>query len=263
LLAWRRGAVRGTTLELPWFWTLAALIEVGAAEIAGAIADPAPAWLPEVRSMSAALTLCPAIALLGAKRPQQGIWQLLVVGFLAMAWTPAVLELALRPGQGVVLPAYISWPLAAVVLFLVANHAFTRYWPSALLAGAGYAAIFAPQWPVGARDLGAFGPLVGLLCFDAALLLVVLDLPPRDEPDDAGHQMWLDFRDAYGAVWALRIAERVNEAAAQNGWRVRLEWGGLQSTEAGDADVSADTLAATRLLRSLLRRFVDPEQLRA
>jgi hypothetical protein len=205
--------------------------------------------------MAASICLAPGVALLGAKRPQEGMWQLAVVSLVAICWTPAVLQLVLRPGQAVELPFPMGWLLAAAVLFLVANHMLTRFWPQAILAGAGLALLFARQWPLGPQDGGAWGVLAGVGCLDMAILLLVLNLPPGDEVASELDRRWLDFRDAYGAVWALRIAERVNEAAVSSGWSLRLEWGGFQAAEGAEVSPE-DELLAARLLRSLLRRFV-------
>ena len=82
--------------------------------------------------------------------------------------------------------------------------------------------------------------------------------------------MWLDFRDAYGLVWALRVQERFNATAAKNGWPIRLTWRRMVSADAArlprpgvaarspDPSATQDHMdeAVARGLASLLRRFV-------
>lgn len=82
------------------------------------------------------------------------------------------------------------------------------------------------------------------------------------------NQLWFDFRDAFGTIWALRIAERVNANAARYDWGIVLRWGGfepqsLEAEETKSPDLSqlpAETIDALESsTRVLLRRFVSPE----
>ena len=66
--------------------------------------------------------------------------------------------------------------------------------------------------------------------------------------------MWLQFRDAYGAFWALRILGRVNETAELQQWPMRLEWQGFATTD--DASPTELQLAEVeQCFETLLRRF--------
>ena len=49
-------------------------------------------------------------------------------------------------------------------------------------------------------------------------------------------QLWSDFCDQFGVVWGLRVAERINATAAQNGWNVRLTWHGLTQSDGSPLD---------------------------
>ena len=66
-------------------------------------------------------------------------------------------------------------------------------------------------------------------------------------PASPENKLWLRFRDAYGAVWALRIAQRVNDTARQQDWDGRLTWSGLE----GNGELR-------NCLTKLLRPFVGP-----
>jgi hypothetical protein len=74
---------------------------------------------------------------------------------------------------------------------------------------------------------------------------------------------WLDFRDRFGALWALRVAERINAAAVGNSWPVRLTWNGYGAVD-GWAIPEPDSLppdvrqALQTTKDNLLRRFVAP-----
>src|SRR5207253_2052150 len=66
------------------------------------------------------------------------------------------------------------------------------------------------------------------------------------------------FRDQFGLVWGLRIAERVNTAAALNGWEVQLTSAGLRPRSVpGWNEVPPELHAVVQsTLIGMLRRFV-------
>ena len=64
---------------------------------AGVLVDPAAA--EGVRLAVTALGLCPAMSLLGAKRPQHGVWQLIVATLAFVLAMPAASALLIRPGS--------------------------------------------------------------------------------------------------------------------------------------------------------------------
>jgi hypothetical protein len=72
-------------------------------------------------------------------------------------------------------------------------------------------------------------------------------------------RLWLDFRDAYGAVWGLRIAERINSAARGNGWNLSLTWQGFVPTPDAAEPTPEALAAAGEMLETLVRRFVSGE----
>jgi hypothetical protein len=53
---------------------------------------------------------------------------------------------------------------------------------------------------------------------------------------------WIDFRDAYGAVWGVRVAERLNVAARRHGWPVLFAWRGLRVAAPHDTAYLPDRL---------------------
>jgi hypothetical protein len=63
--------------------------------------------------------------------------------------------------------------------------------------------------------------------------------------------MWRTFRDRFGFVWAQRLRDQFNRAAANAGWPVHLGWSGLR----GDMGPVGDAEKPLAVLRSALRRF--------
>ena len=77
---------------------------------------------------------------------------------------------------------------------------------------------------------------------------------------------WLDFRNAFGALWGLRVAARFNQSAQQLHWTVRLGWHGLEAAVTAPnppSDLTGEHHAMEQVLGSLLRRFVDDDSWRS
>ena len=101
-------------------------------------------------------------------------------------------------------------------------------------------------------------PFVGLALTVVALGLVALGLPAARSASQPIDRCWIDFRDGFGAVWALRVLERVNATATANGWPARLTWRGIARIEGATlTDEAQQAMFAN--FKSLLRRFVEPQ----
>jgi len=259
--AWR---VRGSTAVPAALWaTLAGAALAGemAWRAAGALHDP-PA-VAAVRLVAAALSLCPIISLLGAKRPQHGVWQLIVATLAVVLALPAATATLVRPGT------FPDVPLLArgFMLLLVAvgwlNFIGTRRGLAATLVVAGQIILLRSFLPLGvpvspaAAGLDAIGCL--LVAAGGVLAAAMSAWPPR--PAAAGHPLaaridppWLALRETLGAAWTLRIAERFDAIAASRGWPCRLRFRGLDP--GAEAAAGAWEAAAERVFRSLMRRFV-------
>lgn len=227
--AWR--GARGSTLRHPLMW---AAVAWGAWCLA-AFLDWPRGW----RYLALCATACAGVAVLGARRPGAGAWHFVVAGLLAALCRPfleGMGDLRLESPHLVFLGAALAVALG--------NYAPTRQAPAALLLGAWCALEVA----------GLAG--VTLPGADAAPLL--LALAPwvawwRAASPGGGqseiNRAWRAFRDRFGFVWAQRVREQFNRAAANAGLTAELGWGGVRSAEGESPERPLALLAAT------LRRF--------
>lgn len=257
-------AARGTTLAAVLAWSVAGFFVVAAVEIAtavGVVRDAAEA----LRFAAATATFCPVIAVLGAKRPQDRAWQLIVLSFWVILALPAIQAWLLRPGQPMTMHPIWSWFLVVLIVVGASNYLPTRYALSGLLAAAGQTVLVWRELPWGEGSPPAQAvatdwlPVVGLCLLAAAAALTAIGWPRRRTLDrDPLERLWLDFRDQFGVAWGLRVAERINATAAQHGWEVRLAWHGI--TQADGSPLTAPPRAELEAaLRPLLRRFVSAD----
>lgn len=257
-LAWRKSSISGTTLVAPWCWSTASLLAIAISEVSVGLDGPLPpsGWVVPLRFAAAMTTFCPMMAVLGAKRPQDRGWQFIVLTLWAILSLPSFKWL-LFGGVQEIHPARF-WFLVILTLVGAANGIGTRFWPSSVLVCLGQMALVAPYFPSTQSLLpGARAPLLGLLAFVIAWGLLALGLPrsrPAVKPLD---RVWLDFRDAFGLVWSLRVAERINASAAIAQWPVVLGWHGFRARE-NDCPVDELPEVVRDSLRMLLRRFVSP-----
>lgn len=269
-----RHRAAGTTLLAPVIW---AELAIGISMVLEAL--PALAGgqvtidLTFVRQGKALLALAPILALLGAKRPQHRAWQLIVLAFLGVAFAPCLRSLLTRPGAHFQIhPIEFGLQIWLAVMGLV-NYLPTRHALAAVLCGGGVlgsqllahrgiaesAAEFLNRR--GISDFSWIGAVMHLLYFlGTAWIFLRLNKGPHgvSESDAA----WLRFRDAFGALWGVRVAHRVNEVAWQKKHACRLEWNGFHkkstdSSEVGAAPQPPDVPSElTQTLHALLGRFV-------
>lgn len=262
-LFWARQKADGTTLRSPATWALCSWVALAGVEALIVIlrAERSPQVGAPLRYTAAIATLCPAIALLGAKRPQDRAWQLIVVTLFVLLVQPVVEWRMFQPDGSFDLHPARRWFLAIAWSVGWLNYLPTRFGPTALLAAAGQSALLAPLLPV---DVWHLAPqervVVGLLLIGGALGLSVLLARRPTAAKTALDRAWIDFRNAWGAFWALRIMERVRASAGAHGWNQELSWIGLVPREpsASDVDISPPPAESDELV-ALLGRFVSPE----
>ncbi len=261
--SWPR--VAGTTLVAPWAWSGAALTAVAVVEV-GLLAgqgNVSPSSAGHLRFLAAACTFCPVVALLGAKRPQDRAWQFIVLTLWVVIVMPVGEALLNRPGAALVLhPGRLGFLLTLVGVGM-ANRLATRAWPAGLLWGLGQILLLAEH--VNALPVQASGARAA--CSGLALLAGALLWPMYRRPvmaaGDALQRLWLDFRDAFGTVWSLRVLQRFNAAAQQQRHGLHLTWHGpaLSSKDNESSAMAIPDAGDTipRDLRMLLLRFVSSD----
>ncbi len=267
--------LRGTTLTAPWAWSLLAVSVLAATEMTLAAAEAtndgrAGAVVPEhqspepLRDAAALVTLCPLVALLGGKRPQHQAWQMIVISLWGILALPAGESWLLHPADAMVVHPLRQWFVAVVILVGVANWLGTRFWISGLLLCYAHWSLLGRWLPTTAPyELSAAGSL-GLIA--AAIGLVWLGFPRRRAGRLSLDRLWFAFRDTFGQVWALRLAERINTTAAQNGWDVHLGRDGFRSRAIPSGWTEIPLALEDALLVALggmLRRFVNDQWIAA
>lgn len=267
LLRARRHLI-GTTLIGPWYWMAGVTVAMGATEIVirvfGSSADP---WPVSARFAVTATCFCPLMSLLGAKRPQDKAWHFVVVSLWAILALPAFESLVLRPGQMPDVRGSRSWFMLALVGLGLLNSLPTRLWLGGLLAALGQILMLADYLPLIRGLVGDWGMLAGFTCWVGAIAVLMIVAPRRRAELEPLTAVWLDFRDSFGALWALRVAERINAATAASKWPVTLSWSGFCLAEHTDSTLEDLPVEVRLLLRqtveNLLRRFVSPEWIAA
>jgi hypothetical protein len=259
LCACRR--LSGTTLVAVCAWALVSVVSLAAVEVAiYLLRDGIARNLREaLRWVATCSTFCPMMAQLGAKRPQDRGWQWIVLSLWVILSLPAVESLALSRSMQI---STAWWAFAMLLVAIgVLNILPTRHWRSAIFAGMAQTVLLLAHRQ-GSIEPSAFCMYMLL----AAIIAAFVCARNKRETATPLDRAWLDFRDMFGAVWALRIAEQLNKSSAMYGWGVSLRWHGLTNTESGKpaAALPAATEAAiVQSLRTLLRRFVSPAWLDA
>jgi hypothetical protein len=262
-------ALKETTLIVPWSWAcisgagivLSALY--GATTSADAPGSSFAAW----QFVAACGTFCPFVALIGAKRPQHSAWSFVVLSLWGMLSLPAAEVLLLQPGQQLEINAFRSWFLCAIMAAEIINFLLTRFGWAVLLLVAGQTVWLSEYLPLTPHlwlpaGLAAHRVTLGFLLVASSLVgawLATLRRPPKLGSYD---RLWIDFRDAFGLFWALRLSERVNAVATQANWGFDLGWSGFRTTDElkplGELPAEIDR-PLQHNLQGLLRRFVSPE----
>jgi len=271
-------AARGSTASPATLWALSAslvlVLDTGL-RASGMVSQPASA--ASLRLVTAALSMCPAMSLLGAKRPQHGVWQLIVASLVMILLLPVLATTLARPGG--VPDVHLLGRGFLVMLSLVGwmNFVTTSRGSAATLVTCGQLVVLRgflplvdsePAFPPTASasaSLAASIDSTGCLLVAAGGLLALLPTRgPRNPPSPGTFAAsvapaFLGFRETLGAAWTLRVMERFDAIATSRNWPCRLRFGGIDPADAPlDGPWQRD---ARRALAALLRRFVSPEWL--
>jgi hypothetical protein len=256
--------VAQTTLIDAWWWTALAIVLWCFAEVAAALLSPSggTAWIQPLELAAISLSLCPMIAVMGAKRPQHGPWNFVVLSLFAIVALPAAEAFFLKPGHRLIVGDARSWFLWILILLLPINYIPTRYWLAALLAATGQVTALTPYLALIHRPVVPHAELAGLTLFVSSLVAAWMASRRATQAVNPYDHLWLDFRDSFGLFWGLRVQERVNAAAQQSGWGLELSWRGFvwRTNGTHSAKIEATNEPAVRSnLKGLLRRFVSNE----
>ena len=260
VVASHRRQLRGTTLVAPANWCLLSSLVLMVVETWLFLRPVGPAeaaW----RYLAAVSTFCPMMALLGAKRPQDRGWQFIVASLWIVLALPATQDLVFSPGSRLHLHAAWQWFLIILIVISLANYLPTRFGGSAMLVAIGQWLLLREQSPFMSQLPTNSEPAWGLLLLALSILWARITIARRRDTRQGWSRVWIDFRDCFGVVWALRITERVNQSARAYGWPIRLTWNGFVGADqpADLPDQSAFSSEVELSLRTLLRRFVSPE----
>jgi hypothetical protein len=265
---WGRARVHTTTLEGPCWWVLASVFLISAVEVTAAAGN----WegTQFARFAAGCMTFCPVISLLGARRPHDRGWHLVVLSLWIILTLPSLEALVLRPKQQPDVEGLRSAFMLVLIAVGLLNGLPTRFWLSSLLLCVAQLQLLAGQLPIPAplpetlfASSGAIGSsTLGLALYVAALSTAAMTSVKTRSPTRPLDQLWLDFRDSYGLLWGLRVAEQVNAAATMNGWDLLLRWRGFyraDGSELSEPLPKETDLALRQNLQNLLRRFVSTD----
>lgn len=275
----RHQQLYGTTLMAAWCWSVLAILSIMIVETLVNLRVDwlSPSRIGPLRYLAAIVTACPIVALLGAKRPQHRAWQWIVLSLWVVLAMPAAT--ALFFSQPTFDPGILwSWFLLILVVMTSTNYLPTCYWPAGLLAGASQLCLLSKQLPGGRHLVRALDLQRSPWIATAALALLLLAVivvqwisrtrrtwnPNLVTPLD---HLWRDFRDSYGALWGLRVADRLNATAKSHRWNIDLRWNGFRQPGDRSTDTAGNppdippeiTTPFEQIFASLLRRFVSIE----
>ena len=265
--------VRGSTAVPAAWWAAAAAGCVAWEAFRQAAGTVSPASAAGCRVVVAALLVCPIMSLLGAKRPQHGVWQLIVATLAVVLALPAASAALIRPGSFPDLHILARCLLPLLVLVGWMNFIGTRRAVAVSLVAFGQFGLIWPLLPGVNLSRAVLQPQVDLLATAAiaagSLLAVVQSLLAgrrrgrsscsQDQFVQRLDGCLLPLRETLGAAWTLRLAERFAALAEQRGWPVRLTFRGTRVDEsASEASWQRD---AARAAEALLRRFVSTQWL--
>lgn len=267
--------VRGSTAVPAALWSAAAALFFALTMLQQTTENLDIATLGIHRVVVAALSVCPVMSLLGAKRPQHRVWQFIVGALAAVLALPAASAILIHPGS---LPdLHILGRIFLPVLVLVGwmNFIGTRRAVAATLVAVGHFGLIWPllpgirleeALPQPVRDLVAISCMTsgGLLALAQAVFarsrrrLVSTDgvqFPlENSEFEYRVNTCFLALRETLGAAWTLRLAERFDQMARRRGWPAQLTFQGLQmQEESREASWEPDAL---RAMEALMKRFV-------
>ena len=256
-----RNSVRHTTLVTPLVWAVVAGLGWVVAAGAGLLLNRTHPVHGQLWYTTVVLTICPLIAVLGARRPTIRVWNWFVVlPLTAVLLWPVALCWMPRGPEKLLLEAPHLAGFGVVLMMGIGNYIGTR-WTAVAVGTLVSVALLLSTVSGSSEEAARMRALAaGILC--SAIWGSRHVTARTKSPGPSWERVWDDFRQTFGIVWAHRIAERVNAEAVKGDWATRLQPTGFVPArpEAG-LDLESDHSAIDHTLRWLLRRFVDQEWL--
>jgi hypothetical protein len=277
LLARVRLVLTGTTLIAPWSWCMAAVVAVAGSETLIATGIPghyAASWIEPLRYVASLGTLCPAMAVLGAKRPQDRGWQWVVLSLWLVLAVPAAHAVATQTGARFEL--HLAWKMTlGIVLFLeVLNYAMTRHLTGILLFVSVQVILLMPYLSTELHPSTSY-----IIAAMGLLILAQLETWRQGhrinrEPGNL-QDIWSRFCNDYGAFWTFRVMGLINQTAIASAWPIALFPDGFYRVhdDAGNPLPEAEIYPLSEIppelqasvnqaLRTTLRRFLSAADLK-
>src|SRR5438128_2767704 len=207
-----------------------------------------------VSLLALALSGCASVAVLGARRPGVGAWNFVISAlFLVMVFLWAE---GMMAGSDAILGSVRTTLFASTVAIGVLNYLPTRLAPAALMLaiGCGFE-IIVLMGPESLRTNLEAARTIGGLALASVPWIAYARMCWRPLVPSEFDQVWLDFRDRFGLVWAQRLREQFNASAAHADWPVVLRWAGLRLIPGTRAPDQKKQEAMLDNLRALIKRF--------
>jgi hypothetical protein len=258
---------RGSTAVPAAIWAVCAACAVSidaGLHAAGWVMNPPRA--ASLRLCVTALLVCPAMSLLGAKRPQHGIWQVIVASLAVVLILPAASAEFVRPGSPPAVHILVRCFLALLAAIGWMNAVGTgRRVPATLVTAGGLILMrgFLPGMETERSSDSPWLDASAAWLLGGGGMLAVMYRQRHQGSSRVLHgeieQPYLSLRETLGLAWTLRIAERFNGLAESRGWPCRLRSDGLETD--GDSLDRSWHGNAIRTFESIMRRFVSHDWL--
>jgi hypothetical protein len=243
---------RKTTLLYAIAWALIAWFFWSAANVLTAFQKEPESSLGSLLAL--AFSGCTSVAVLGARRPGVGAWNFVIIALLIVMvflWVEGMMA-----GNDAILRNVRTILLASTVAIGVLNYLPTRLAPAALMLaiGCGLEIVMLTGSESLQAKLEAARPM-GPLALASVPWIGLARMRWRPQARSEFDQVWLDFRDRFGLVWAQRLREQFNASASHADWPVVLRWTGLRFIPGTRRPSPQEQEAMLDNLRALMKRF--------
>lgn len=259
--------VRLMTLRQAWSWSVvAAFFALLAILLSFEPLGVSTKWIERAWFLTFVLATIPGISVLGARKPGNVAWNWFILLPLCL-----VLFLPAVDRTGITKQIDLEWPRyfghCFVLLMGVGNYFGTRDTLKSMLffsSVVGLGLTFTPAVDaipsIEPQSLRALSVLFLLpLAFPKRLSTV------RRTRGFSPENIWREFRDAYGIVWAKRVMDRVNRSAEEENWPDRLGLDGIVSCKKNrnSKEIEHSNQRFRDILRWQLKRFYDDDWIAA